>query len=245
MSQHKKSKATKKYNAQKAAEYVKPSEASVCQLYLITPPIIEDLDKFAADLEAALSAAPADLPIACLQIRLKDMNGTPAEDSAIIQAASAIVPICHKYGVNVLMNDRPDLMAECGADGAHIGQDDMDYYSSRELLGGDAIIGITCHNSRELAFQAAQAGADYVAFGAFFETPTKSPKFRAELEILQWWHQAVEVPCVAIGGITVDNAALIIEAGADFIAVSSGVWQHPKGPTHAVKALSKLCLDYA
>ena len=203
------------------------------------------MDKFVSALESALVAAPKDLPVACLQIRLKDMNGTPAEDSAIIQAASAIIPICHKYGVNVLMNDRPDLAAECGADGAHIGQDDMDYCSSRELLGGDAIIGITCHNSRELAFKAAQAGADYVAFGAFFETPTKSPKFRAELEILQWWHQAVEVPSVAIGGITVDNAALLIEAGADFIAVSSGVWQHPKGAAHAVEALSQLCLDYA
>ena len=245
MSQHKKSKTVRKYNAQKAADYVKASDAITCQIYLITPPIIEDLGKFITDLEAALAAAPTDLPIACLQIRLKDMNGTPAEDSVIIQAALAIIPICHKYGVNVLMNDRPDLAAEHGADGAHIGQDDMDYFSSRELLSEDAIIGITCHNSRELAFKAAQAGADYVAFGAFFETPTKSPKFRAELEILEWWHQAVEIPSVAIGGITPDNAAAVIEAGADFIAVSSGVWKHPKGPAQAVAELSKLCLAYA
>lgn len=245
MSQHKKSKATKKYNAQKAAESIKSSDAPVCQLYLITPPIINDIEGFAADLEAALAAAPADLPIACLQIRLKDMNGTPVKDSVLIQTASTIIPICHKYGVNVLINDRPDLAAECGADGAHIGQDDMDYFSSRELLGADAVIGITCHNSRELAFKAAQAGADYVAFGAFFDTSTKRPKFRAELEILEWWHQAVEVPSVAIGGITVDNAELVIEAGADFIAVSSGVWQHPAGPAQAVLELSNLCLAYA
>lgn len=244
MSEHKKSKATRHHNAQ-AAAVVKTSDAPPCQLYLITPPIIDDLEAFAADLEAALAAAPEDLPVACLQIRLKDMNGVPSEDSAIIQAASVITPICHRYGVNVLMNDRPDLAANCGADGAHLGQDDMDFFSSRELLGGDAIIGVTCHNSRELAFKAAQAGADYVAFGAFFETPTKTAKFRAELEILQWWHQAVEIPSVAIGGITVDNAALVIEAGADFIALSSGVWKHPKGPAAAVAALSRLCLDYA
>ena len=244
MSQHKKSKATKKYNAEKAADTVNVSDTALCQIYLITPPIINDLAAFCEDLKAALTAAPEELPIACLQIRLKDMNGIPLEDSAIVQAASVITPICHQYGVNVLMNDRPDLAAQCGADGAHIGQDDMDFFSSRELLGGDAIIGVTCHNSRELAFEAAQAGADYVAFGAFFDTPTKSPKFRAELEILQWWHQAVEIPSVAIGGITVDNAAQVIEAGADFIAVSSGVWQHKDGPAAAVSALSELCLAY-
>lgn len=244
MSQHKKSKATKAYNATKEA-VVRASDTPPCQLYLITPPVIEDLSRFSVELDAALAAAPSELPVACLQIRLKDMNGTPLEDSAIIQAASVITPICHQYGVNVLINDRPDLAADCGADGAHIGQDDMDYFSSRELLGGDAIIGVTCHNSRELAFKAAQAGADYVAFGAFFETPTKTPKFRAELEILEWWHQAVEVPSVAIGGITVDNAAQLIESGADFIAVSSGVWNHPKGAAEAVKQFSQLCLAYA
>ena len=244
MSKNKKSKAVKKYNAEKTA-VVKASDLPPCQIYLITPPIIDDLAAFGKELDAALAAAPQDLPVACLQIRLKDMNGTPAEDSAIIQAADLIIPICHQYGVNVLMNDRPDLAAKCGADGAHIGQDDMDYFSSRELLGGDAIIGITCHNSRELAFKAAQAGADYVAFGAFFDTPTKSPKFRAELEILEWWHQAVEIPCVAIGGITADNASAVIQSGADFIAVSSGVWKHPQGAAEAVRQLSQLCLDYA
>jgi thiamine-phosphate pyrophosphorylase len=216
-----------------------------CQLYLITPPVIKDMSEFCEQLSAALSAAPKRQTPACLQIRLKDINGTPLEDSALIQAASDILPICRQYGVSVLMNDRPDLAAHCGLDGAHIGQDDMDYFSSRELLGGDAIIGVTCHNSRELAFQAAQAGADYVAFGAFFETQTKSPKSRAELEILQWWHQAVEIPSVAIGGINVSNARQVIAAGADFIAVSSGVWTHPKGPAEAIKALSQLCLDHS
>ncbi len=204
----------------------------LCQIYLLTPPAIEDMSRFLVALEAALSAAP----IACLQIRLKDLS-----DSDLIQASKVIIPLCHKFGVTVLMNDRPDLVAETGADGAHIGQDDMDYFSSRELLGGDAIIGVTCHNSKSLAFEAASAGADYVAFGAFFETPTKTPKTRAELEILEWWHEAVEIPSVAIGGINLKNAPLVINAGADFIAVSSGVWAHKDGPAAAIKALSALC----
>ena len=203
-----------------------------CQIYLITPPQITDLKDFLKQLESALSAAP----IACLQIRLKNL-----ENSALIQAAQSIVPICHRYGVNVIINDDPSLVSECGADGVHIGQDDMDYFSSRELLGTDAIIGVTCHNSRDLAFKAAHAGADYVAFGAFYDTPTKTPKFRAELETLEWWQEAVEIPCVAIGGITPSNAKQIIEAGADFIAVSSGVWNHSDGPAKAVSQLHALC----
>ncbi len=207
-----------------------------CQIYLLTPAQIQDFDRFLADLENALSAAP----IACLQIRLKE-----AEDLAIIQAADAITPLCHRYGTNVIINDRPDLVEACQADGVHIGQSDMDYFSSRELLGEDAIIGVTCHNSRDLAFQAAYAGANYVAFGAFFDTSTKTAKTRAELEILEWWNEAVEIPCVAIGGITPENAGPLIQAGADFIAVASGVWQHSDGPGAAVSALHQLCLDHS
>ena len=212
-----------------------------CQIYLITPPQIDDLKAFCAQLDKALSAAP----VACLQIRLKDMNGGPMDSSAIIQAARAIVPICHEHETLVLMNDNPNLAKEVGADGVHIGQNDMDYFSSRELLGGDAIIGITCHNSKELAFKAASSGADYVAFGAFFETQTKAAKYRAELEILEWWQEAVEIASVAIGGITVDNAQQVITAGADFIAVSSGVWSHPDGPAFAISQFSQLCQEHS
>ena len=207
-----------------------------CQIYLITPPVITDIDAFAGNLEAALAAAP----VACLQIRLKGL-----EDLALIQAADVIVPIAHRYGTDVLVNDRPDLVEACRADGVHIGQKDMDYYSSREMLGEDAIIGVTCHNSRELAFQAAMSGADYVAFGAFFETQTKEPKFPAELEILEWWSEAVEIPSVAIGGINTGNAKAVIEAGADFIALSSGVWNHKDGPAAAVSQLSELCASHS
>ena len=207
---------------------------SNCQLYLITPPSLPDIDAFLEGLEDALSAAP----VACLQVRLKG-----AKDSTIIQSTTAIKQLCHRYGVAVILNDRPDLAKQCKADGVHIGQEDMDYFSSRELLGEDAIIGVTCHNSKELAFEAASACASYVAFGAFFETSTKSPKARAELEILKWWNETVETPCVAIGGINPDNAATVIQAGADFIAVSSGVWNHPNGPASAVKLLSQLCSE--
>ena len=203
-----------------------------CQIYLLTPPVISDVDRFCATLEEALTAAP----VACLQIRLKEL-----ENSALVQAGRAISEICHAANIEVILNDQPELVAEIGADGAHIGQEDMDYFSSRELLGGDAILGVTCHNSKELAFAAAKAGADYVAFGAFFDTPTKTPKAKAELEILEWWQEAVEIPCVAIGGITVDNAKSVIQAGADFIAVSSGVWDHPDGPAMAVSHFSQLC----
>lgn len=204
-----------------------------CQIYLITPPEITDMDAFLKDLDAALSAAP----VACLQIRLKTLT----EDLDIIHAADRIVPICKQYGTMVVMNDRPDIVEACGADGAHIGQEDMDYFDAREVLGEEAIIGVTCHNSRELAFQAAYAGADYVAFGAFFDTPTKDAKTRAELEMLTWWQEAVEIPCVAIGGINPNNAQAVITAGADFIAVSSGVWNWPDGPAASVKRLSELC----
>ncbi len=204
-----------------------------CQIYLITPPAIADMDAFLETLKNTLSAAP----VACLQIRLKDY-----EDSAIIQAAQAMSPICRDFNTAVIINDRPDLAKECEADGVHIGQDDMDYFSSRELLGEDAIIGVTCHNSKELAFEAASAGASYVAFGAFFETETKAPKFRADKEILTWWDQAIVTPCVAIGGINPDNAKEIIQAGADFIAVSSGVWNYQDGPAASVKRLHQLCL---
>jgi len=212
-----------------------------CQIYLLTPPVIDDVDAFCKRLESALAGGH----VSVLQIRLKDADGGKLEDSALIQAAIAITQLCQAAGVSVLMNDRPDIAAQIDADGAHIGQDDMDYYSSRDVLGGDAIIGVTCHNSKELAFAAASAGADYVAFGAFFETSTKNPKSRAELEILSWWQEAVEIPSVAIGGITVSNAAQVIEAGADFIAVCAGVWDYSDGPEAALEQLSELCLKHS
>lgn len=153
------------------------------------------------------------------------------------------MPLCREHDVAFLINDRPDLAAELHADGVHIGQEDIDYASARRLLGPDAIVGVTCHNSRHLAMQAGEAGADYVAFGAFFDTATKDPKTRAAPEILTWWSDLFEIPCVAIGGITVENGRVLIEAGADFLAVSSGVWQYDGGPGEAVRRFNAIMED--
>lgn len=200
-----------------------------CRLYLITPPSLPDLSAFAATLEQALAAGD----VACLQLRLKD-----ASDDEVLATAAALKPICHAHDVALILNDRPDLALKADADGTHVGQDDVPYSEARKLLGPDRIVGVTCHDSRHLAMAAGEAGADYVAFGAFFETSTKDAKSRADTDLLEWWHTFFTVPSVAIGGITVDNAATIVKAGADFIAVSSGVWSSPGGAAEAVRALN-------
>ncbi|MCC6829620.1 MAG: thiamine phosphate synthase, partial [Novosphingobium sp.] len=199
-----------------------------CRLYLITPPAVA-LPAFAQELSKALDAGD----VACVQLRLKGID-----DDAIRRAAVALRPIVQERDVAFILNDRPDLAAETGCDGVHIGQEDATYADARRILGNDAIVGITCHDSLDLAKRAAEAGADYVAFGAFYPTGTKDAKSRADLEILEWWATFMTVPCVAIGGITADNAAPIVAAGADFIAVSGGVWRHPDGPAAAIKALN-------
>ena len=201
-----------------------------CRLYLITPPAIADLGAFAGELDAALSAGD----VAALQIRLK-----PADDAAILAAVAALAPVARAHGVAVILNDQPDLAARSGCDGVHLGQSDAGLAEARRLLGPDAMIGVTCHDSRELAMDAAEAGADYVAFGAFFPTATKETIHRPDPEILTIWQETVEVPCVAIGGITPDNAGELARAGADFVAVSAAVWSHPEGPAEAVRAFNR------
>jgi thiamine-phosphate pyrophosphorylase len=201
-----------------------------CRLYLVTPPRL-DLESFAGQLARALDAGD----VACLQLRLKD-----APDDVVRRAIARLMPVAHARDVAFLVNDRPDLAAEMGADGVHIGQDDAPYAEARRLLGPDRIVGVTCHNSRHLAMEAGEAGADYVAFGAFYATTTKEPKARADPEILAWWSELFELPCVAIGGITVENAVPLVRAGADFLAVSAGVWDHPDGPDAAVRAFDAL-----
>ena len=204
---------------------------AACRLYLLTPPSIPDLAAFAADLEAALDAGD----VACLQIRLK-----PADEAAIAAAAAVIAPIAQARGVAVILNDRPDLVKRLGLDGVHIGQGDSSYAGARRDVGPDRIVGVTCHDSRHLAMEAAEAGADYVAFGAFFPTATKETVHRPDPEILTIWQETMETPCVAIGGITIDNAEPLVRAGADFLAVSAGVWKHPEGPRAAVAAFNAL-----
>jgi thiamine-phosphate pyrophosphorylase len=202
---------------------------AVCRLYLITPPRIDDLAGYGHILAQALDAGD----VAALQVRLKD-----APDDIIAAALDLITPIASARGVAVILNDRPDLAASLGCDGVHVGQSDMPYAQARKLMGPDRMVGVTCHDSRHLAMEAAEAGADYVAFGAFYPTTTKDAPTRAEPEILSIWQEFMETPCVAIGGITAENAQPLAAAGADFLAVSAGVWSHPQGPAAAVKALN-------
>ncbi len=207
-----------------------------CRLYLITPPEVADIAAFARDLDQALDGGD----VACLQIRLKSRQGISAPDSHILHLGRHVVPRAQDRNVAVLVNDRPDLAVELGADGVHIGQQDMAYDRARKLVGADAIVGVTCHDSRHLALEAGEAGADYVAFGAFHPTNTKDPATRAEPQLLTWWQAMIELPCVAIGGITVENARPLVSAGADFLAVSAGVWRHTGGPGEAVRAFNAI-----
>lgn len=207
-----------------------------CRLYLITPPVIEDIDSFAAACALALDGGD----VASLQIRLKTRDGVAAPDAHIEAVAKRIIPLAQAKGVAVLVNDRPDLAKKLNADGVHIGQEDMSLKDARKIVGDDMIVGVTCHDSRHLGMEAGEQGADYVAFGAFYPTQTKDPKAKAELATLTWWQQFIEIPCVAIGGITVENAAPLIEAGADFLAVSSGVWDHKDGPKAAVTEFNRI-----
>ncbi len=196
-----------------------------CQLYLISPPLI-DLG-FADRLKAALSAGP----IAAFQLRLKGID-----DHEIAKLAEPLQRICADHDIAFIINDSIGLAKRLGADGVHLGQSDGDPREAREVLGSDAQIGVTCHNSRHLAMEAGEKGADYVAFGAFYPTGTKEVSEFADKGILGWWTTLFGTPCVAIGGITPDNAAPLVAAGADFIAASGAVWNDPAGEAEAVKA---------
>ena len=200
-----------------------------CRLYLITPPVIDDAKAFAALLEQALDAGD----VAAIQVRLKDVS-----EAHLAEVTKAVLAVGQDYEVAVLLNDSPELAARFGCDGVHIGQSDGTLKEARKIMGPDAMIGVTCHDSRHLAMEASEGGADYVAFGAFFPTQTKDTDFQAELEDLTIWQESMMTPCIAIGGITVDNCDAVIEAGADFIAVCGGIWNHPEGPAAAVGAFN-------
>jgi thiamine-phosphate pyrophosphorylase len=200
------------------------------RLYLITPPAFAPA-AFAPKLEAALDAGD----VACVQLRLKDVD-----DDAVRRAADVLRPVTQSRDVAFIMNDRPDLALQTGSDGVHVGQEDASYEAARKILGLDKIVGVTCYNSRHLAIEAADAGADYVAFGGFFRSTTKDTRRIAgnDPEILTWWSEIMTVPSCAIGGITPENCGLLVKAGADFLAVIAAVWDHPQGPAAAVKAFN-------
>jgi len=199
-----------------------------CRVYLITPPTL-DPASFADLLAAALDAGD----VAAVQLRLKDVG-----DDAWQRAIDTLRPVSQARGVAFLLNDRADLVKATGCDGAHVGQDDMPARDARRLMGPDLTLGVTCKGSRELAMQAGEDGADYVAFGAFYPSGTKVVTNLLDPEILQWWSEMMELPSCAIGGIAPENCAPLVRAGADFLAVVGCVWNHPDGPAAGVRALN-------
>jgi thiamine-phosphate pyrophosphorylase len=204
-----------------------------CRLYLITPPVLPA--DFATTLAAALDAGD----VAAVQLRVKDVT-----DDTLQRTIEQLRPVVQSRDVAFLLNDRPDLAVKLGCDGAHVGQSDMNAKQARKILG-DLTLGVTCHNSRHLAMQAGEDGADYVAFGAFFPTLTKAPPAMAEIETLQVWAEIMEIPCVAIGGITAENCAPLVKAGADFLAVVGAVWNHPGGAAAGVRAMNAAIITAA
>jgi thiamine-phosphate pyrophosphorylase len=204
------------------------SEAG-CRVYLITPPQL-DPHPFADVLASALDAGD----VAAVQLRLKDVD-----DDAWRRAIDALRPVTQSRGVAFLLNDRADLVRSFGCDGVHVGQEDMPARQARGLIGSDAMLGVTCKGSRDLAMQAGDDGADYVAFGAFFPSGTKDVTRFIDPEILNWWSELMELPCCAIGGITAENCAPLVAAGADFLAVVGCIWNHPDGCAAGVRALNR------
>ncbi len=211
------------------AERFERREGARCQLYLVSP--LEVGGAFPDRLAEALGAGP----VAAFQFRVK---GRDQHEAA--RLAEPLQRRCAERDVAFIVNDSISLARRLGADGVHLGQADGDPREARSLLGPRAQIGVTCHDSRHLAMEAGEAGADYVAFGAFFPTTTKETRHRPDPSILSWWSALFELPCVAIGGITPENGRVLVEAGADFLAVCSAVWGHPDGPGAAIGEFQKI-----
>jgi len=198
-----------------------------CNIYLISPPAL-DVVHFTPLLDEAL----ATKKVSVFQLRLKHSS-----DDAIIKTARTLLPVCHRYGVPFILNDRPDLVVQTGADGVHIGEEDGACETARNILGKQAMLGVSCYDSIDRAMQAGEQGADYVSFGAFYPTATKTPKAHPSVDILTKWVGMSDVPCTAIGGITDKNCKPLVAAGADFISVVSFVWGHPAGSGAAISSL--------
>lgn len=210
------------------AEAFAPGERGPCSLYLISPQDVGG--DFPDHLRAALDSGLAT----AFQLRVKAMD-----EHELARLAEPLQRICADAGVAFIVNDSVALAKRLGADGVHLGQSDGDIREARALLGPSAQIGRTCHDSRHLAMDAGEAGADYVAFGAFYPTTTKPSDYRPDPSILTWWSTLFEIPCVAIGGITADNARPLVEAGADFLAVCQAVWGK-EDPAQAIRAFEEV-----
>ena len=213
---------------QEFAEAFVPQERGSCSLYLISPQAVGGSfpDRLKAALEPGLATA--------FQLRVKDI-----EEHELARLAEPLQRICADADVAFIVNDSVALAKRLGADGVHLGQGDGDIAEARAMLGPSAQIGKTCHDSRHLAMDAGEAGADYVAFGAFYPTTTKPSDYRPDPSILTWWSTLFEIPCVAIGGITADNAKPLVEAGADFLAICQAVWGR-EDPADAVIAFRQV-----
>ena len=211
-----------------AAAFRRNDKRPPCQLYLISP--LDVAGDFPDRLARALDAGP----VAAFQFRVKDVD-----QHAAAALAEPLQRLCADREVAFIVNDSIALAKRLGADGVHLGQDDGDPREARAALGPAAQIGVTCHDSRHLAMEAGEAGADYVAFGSFHPTTTKAVRHHPDPSILSWWATMFELPCVAIGGITPANAPPLVAAGADFLAVSAGVWAHPDGEAGAVTAFAE------
>jgi thiamine-phosphate pyrophosphorylase len=210
------------------ARFPPPERTEPAKLYLISPQEVGG--GFPERLKAALGPGVA----AAFQLRVKDV-----EEHELARLAEPLQRICADSEVTFIVNDSMQLAKRLGADGVHLGQSDGDVREARGLLGPSAQIGKTCHDSRHFAMEAGEAGADYVAFGAFYPTTTKPSHYRPDPAILGWWSSLFEIPCVAIGGITPDNAKPLVDAGADFIAVCQAVWGKDD-PAAAARAFEKV-----
>jgi thiamine-phosphate pyrophosphorylase len=209
-------------------DFPPPERSEPAKLYLISPQEVGGAfsDRLSAALDPGLASA--------FQLRVKDLA-----EHELARLAEPLQRICADAGVAFIVNDSMALAKRLGADGVHLGQSDGDVREARALLGPSAQIGKTCHDSRHLAMEAGEAGADYVAFGAFFPTTTKPSNYRPKPSILSWWSALFEIPCVAIGGITAENGRGLVDAGADFLAVCQAVWSKDD-PTAAVAAFAEV-----
>ncbi|MDX1949564.1 MAG: thiamine phosphate synthase [Rickettsiales bacterium] len=210
------------------------------KLYLISPPNFE-LEEMKLKLEEAFKGGE----ISVFQLRMKSLSpdgtyNSKPEEKLVRKAVAELLPICHKNKCVFILNDNPKLASELNCDGVHIGEDDGNAKEAKKIMGEGKYVGVSCYASLDRAYKAGEEGADYVAFGAFYETQTKKPKGRPTLELLDFWQKYTNIPSVAIGGIKVENAEPIIKAGADFIAVVTGVWDYKKGVKQAIADFNKL-----
>ncbi len=199
-------------------------------IYLISPPKIS-LDSFEPLLESILQTGK----ISVFQLRLKECL-----DDEIIASANILVRLCHKYSIQFILNDRADLAKLVNADGVHIGKEDGSVENARKILGPNKIIGVSCYDSIDRAMEVGEAGADYIAFGAFYPTTTKLNTAKPKIDILEQWTSISVLPCVAIGGINQNNCKPLIKAGADLIAVVSNIWGS-EDPVKATLELAASC----